>query len=73
MKNIQDKIKQEIKKGMILSDLAFDAPFEEAQKLRVEREKAFGKVKFLKGLNNAIKKEKGEKNERNNIWFDSTR
>lgn len=67
MKNIQDKIKKEIKKGIMLSELALDAPYEEAQKMRKEKDKTFDKVKFLKNLNNAIKKEKSEKNERTNL------
>lgn len=73
MKNIQDKIKKEIKKGIMLSELALDAPYEEAQKMRKEKDKTFDKVKFLKNLNNAIKKEKSEKNERTNLWFNTTR
>lgn len=60
MKVIQNKIREEIEKEMALSELALDAPYKDAIRFRAEKEKTFDKIKFLKGLNNAIHKEKRE-------------
>lgn len=62
MKSIQNKINEELERSKKLREYAFDASFENGQKIRKEQDVAFKKFNFYKNLSKAIDKEnRGDK------------
>lgn len=60
MKELNNKIKQTMKKSIALQGLALDdLPYDKSIKIREQHDKAYNKYKFFKSLKEAV--EKGNK------------
>ncbi len=60
MKEIDNKIKETMKKSIALQGLALeDLPYDKSIKIREQHDKAYNKYKFFKNLKEAV--EKGNK------------